>query len=170
MLARSLAAPHLLSRTTAPVLVVDLDATFKRDLMANLPVLNKEDFGLLITEGGNHWNTIKAGLVWIRSTGNGFRFIRGVANYTSEVLGSGECCWTLDQSALWATQRHRASICPDIKIINLHATLYGTGHRVDIAKGLVTQMSVSSERSIDRSPRLGPRHLHATTKIPMPKG
>jgi hypothetical protein len=149
--ARFLVAPHLMRQTMAPILIVDLDATFKRDPMAHLPILNKVDMGFLISEGGYHWNTVKAGLVWITPTDNGFGFAHGLASYTAATLESGECCWTLDQTALWATHRHLPSICPDAKVINLRVPLDDAGHRTAIAEDLVLQMSVSRERSIARA-------------------
>jgi hypothetical protein len=149
--ARFLVAPHLMRRTMAPVLIIDVDATFNRDPGGHLSTLDLADVGLSITEGGNHWNIVKAGLVWLKPTDGGFRFANGLAAYLEAVLTSGECCWTLDQTALWTTYRHAGSVCPSAKIINLHATKIETKPPVDLARDLVSQKSVSYERSIARA-------------------
>ena len=149
--ARFLVAPHLMRQTKAPVLIVDVDATFNRDPTDRLPLLTSADIGLSLTEGGNHWNTVKAGLLWVMPTDSGFRFADGLAAYLEAALTSRECCWTLDQTALWAAYRHIGSICPNARIINLLAAKIEIDEVIDLAEDLVFQMSVSRERSIARA-------------------
>jgi hypothetical protein len=155
--ARFLVVPHLLRRTRAPVLVVDIDASFKRDPMDYLSILEKADIGLSITEGSNHWHTVKAGLQWITPSEDGFRFANGLARYLDSALTSGECCWTLDQTALWATYRHFQSIRPNAELINLFQAKTETGQEFNLAADLVDQVSASSQRASARAKAKAPK-------------
>ena len=155
--ARFLVVPHLLRHTQNPVLVVDVDASFKRDPMDHLSILEKADIGLSITEGSNHWHTVKAGLQWITPSEDGFRFANGLAAYLESALTSGECCWTLDQTALWAAYRHIQSARPNAKLINLFQAKTEMGQEFSLAADLVDQVSASSQRASARAKAKAPK-------------
>jgi hypothetical protein len=149
--ARYMIAPHLLRGTKAPVLIVDIDAALKRDPGQYMPLLADIDIGLAITRGANHWNTVKAGFHWLAPSEAGTRFATGVANYLEAALSAGECCWTVDQTALWAAYHNIEAFCPDARITNLYATSTASGGDVNLAEELVAQLRVSRQRTMDRA-------------------
>lgn len=118
--ARFLVTPHLLRRTQAPVLIVDIDATILTKPEHYLGFLAKADVGLPISEGVNFWNTVKAGLTWIAPTKAGLAFADGLANYIESTLTSAECAWTLDQTALWAALQNTKQRALETIIVNLY--------------------------------------------------
>jgi len=149
--ARYLIAPQLLRQTQAPLLILDLDATLRCNPTDFLGVLSDVDLGLSITDNSNHWNTIKAGMLWAAPTHNGVRFMTGLANYLNAVLTSSQCMWTLDQTALWTTHRHIPKICPDARVINLHKASLPDGRTLNLVEEITNQLSVSKSRAIARA-------------------
>jgi hypothetical protein len=148
--ARYLVAPHLLKQTMSPVLIVDIDATLRREPGEHLAILRGMDVGLSITEGGNHWNTVKAGTFWVTPTDAGMRFSIGLARYLHAALVSTECCWTLDQTALWAAYEYYEHAMPDAKFLNLYKATSSTGREINLVEELFVQIFASRKRIVDR--------------------
>jgi len=105
--ARFLAAPALLAHYQRPILLTDIDLSFRRPIAALAALAGDADIALFETGHAAPQLRCDAAVVHLAPTEGAAHFLRILRRYLAEKLRA-DAKWVLDQAALWSITRARA--------------------------------------------------------------
>jgi tetratricopeptide (TPR) repeat protein len=130
--ARFLRLPELLGAYRAPLVVVDIDATFTPPMLSLPEEVAAGDVALFYSDTPFPWLQRMAELVLVRDSEEGRAFAKLTASYLARKL-EGPRDWTLDQAAIHSVLRSCARWRPGLKVNDLRGT-FGLSREQAIAR------------------------------------
>ncbi len=118
--ARFLRLPELLAAYRAPLIVVDIDATFTPPMLSLPESVTVGDVALFYSDTPFPWLQRMAELVLVRDSEEGKAFARLTASYLDRKL-EGPRDWTLDQAAIHSVLRSCARWRPGLRANDLRS-------------------------------------------------
>ncbi len=130
--ARFLRLPELLAAYHAPLIIVDIDATFTSPMLSLPEAVAVGDIALFYSDTPFPWLQRMAELVLVRNSEEGSAFARLTASYLARKL-EGPRDWTLDQAAVHSVLRSCARWRPGLKVNDLRGA-FGLSREDAIAR------------------------------------
>ncbi len=118
-LARLLAAEQWREQTPVPIVTIDFDSAFRRDLSEAIKFLEGHDIGLRVRKGAAPWERFTAGTSIFLDSLPARVFLKAVRAHANDVVDVAKAQWFIDQNCLEAAWRHCSTQGPALRVVDI---------------------------------------------------